>query len=95
MSEKLRYNPDIRGAGKYWLGLAAYVIAVDTYNGETLTNCFARGREHDNPLIKAATIARLGITALHLMDWLPEKYDPIDKVADTIGRWAVKNVHLP
>ena len=83
--EKLRYNPDIRGAGKYWATLGAFVVAVDALNNETLTNGFARGREHDNPLIRAATIGTTALTVAHLMDWLPDP-DPIDRVAHGLGK---------
>ena len=99
--EKLRYNPEIRGSGKYWATLGAFVLAVDALNDETLTNGFARGREHENKLIRVATIGTAALTFAHLMDWLPDP-DPIDRLAnglstvcDKIEEWTTRGVHLP
>ena len=84
--EKNPFNPDIKGGGLGWLAIGSFVVAWDTLAGETLTNSFARGREHESRLIRTATVGTLGYVALHLMDAIPTKYDLIDMTADSLGK---------
>lgn len=51
---------------------AAYEILCP--EGETLSEGVDRALEHDS--LKYAAIAGIGITAAHLLNLIPEKYDP-------------------
>lgn len=100
--QMLRHNPEKRGGGKAWAALLVGVGIYDTLGDETLTNAFARGREHDSPIVRAATVGGLALVAAHLMDRIPSEYDPIDRlanglgrVADRVGEWSVPEVRLP
>lgn len=61
-------------AGKAWAGLAAGVVAYDILcpDGEMLSEGVDRGLEGH----RWATIAAIGVTALHLLNTLPEQIDP-------------------
>ena len=80
------YNPELRGGGKSWAILGATILALE-FREETLSNAFARARESDNKAIRAATA--LGTLAIvgHLMDIIPDKYDPLDRFANGIGKF--------
>lgn len=92
-------NPESRIGTSGWLAVGLFVAAFDTLAHETMTNAFKRGRESDNHFIRCATIGGLAVTAAHLMDWIPEKYDPIDRLATGVGklimRKAVNDIHIP
>lgn len=61
-------------AGKAWIGLAAGVVAYDILcpEGEMLSEGVDRGLEAN----RTATIAAVGVTALHLLNVLPPSVDP-------------------
>ena len=64
----------MRYSTKAWLGLGAYVVATEVCapEGELLSEAV------DRWLKAARTVSALAIsgTALHLLNLLPEKYDP-------------------
>lgn len=100
--ERNPYNPEGRGAGKYWLALAIGVTAVDSFTGETLSNGFRRAIESENIAIKVGSNVLAWVTMGHLMDVIPEKIDPIDNLArglgavrDKLGEWTTRSVHIP
>lgn len=73
-------SPEQLGTGK-WLAIAASVAAFDLLvPGETLSSAFRRARESESPVVKAAALGGLALTAAHLMDWLPESVDPFNLI---------------
>lgn len=61
-----------------WAAIGVSVAAFDLLTpGETLSSCFARARENEKPLVRIAAVGALAVTAAHLMEWLPEKADPL------------------
>lgn len=60
-----------------WVGLGLSVAAWDCLapKGQTLSEGIDRGLEH-SPLRRAAILTGIAVTALHLANVLPEKYDP-------------------
>lgn len=100
--ERNPYNPEARGAGKWWLALAVGVTAVDVCCKETLSNGFRRAIESENTLTKLGTLTLAGVTFGHLLDIIPEKIDPIDNFSREVGKlgskimeWTTEGVHLP
>lgn len=65
---------------KAWIGLGVGVAAYDLLatEGETLSEGFYRGTEH--PVYRYMCFGMLGATALHLLDILPDKYDPFTQL---------------
>lgn len=61
-----------------WIGLAAFVIAWDMFAGETMSSAFRRGLENERT--RPFVLGGLGITALHLLNALPEPYDPFKQL---------------
>jgi hypothetical protein len=61
-------------AGKAWAGLAAGVVAYDLLcpDGQMLSEGVDRGLEQH----RLATGIAIGVTALHLLNILPESVDP-------------------
>jgi hypothetical protein len=59
-----------------WLGLAAGVIAFEVAcpQGETLSEGVDRALEH--PTLRYAAIGAVALTAVHLLNVLPERRDP-------------------
>lgn len=69
-------SPELAGTGK-WVAIAASVAAFDLLvPGETLSSAFRRARESESPVIRAAALGSLALTAAHLMEWLPPRADP-------------------
>jgi len=93
--ERNKYNTESRGAGLGWAALMAGVVVYDTMANETLSNGFRRGTESENPVIKASVYAGLGTVALHLLDILPERFDPVDNVANSLGRLGTRLNRFP
>jgi hypothetical protein len=61
--------------GSYgWMAIGAFVVGWDVLANETLSHAAKRGLENNYtaPLVAAA----IGVTALHLLDVLPEQIDP-------------------
>lgn len=84
--ERNKYNPELRGAGKWWVALALGVTAVDVFANETLSNGCRRGMESENPLVRAGVYGLGLITVSHLADITPESIDPIDNFAHALSR---------
>jgi hypothetical protein len=63
-----------------WLALGAFVLAWDLLASETLTHAAKRGLEnhHTRPLV----IGGIGVTALHLLQVIPERFDPFYQLID-------------
>lgn len=72
--------------------LAGFVVAWDAYADETLSNAFMRARESENRLTRIASVGALAITACHLMDYLPEKYDPFDNCFKFLGKLVDQDI---
>lgn len=70
----------LRPSTKAWIGLGAYVAAYDILapKGETLSEGVDRMLEHDK--CKYVAIGGVALTAAHLINLLPPKYDPFHKV---------------
>lgn len=54
------------------LGIAAFELACPA--GETLSEGVDRALEH--PTLRYAAVAGIGITAAHLLNLIPQEYDP-------------------
>ena len=67
----------MRPSTKAWLGLGVGVAAYDILapSGETLSERVDTALE-GSPIKRALTLGAIGVTALHLSNVLPEKYDP-------------------
>ena len=96
------HYPDRRGAGLGWAAIGTFVVGYDLLADETLTNGFARAANHENPALRVAAVAGLGIVAAHLMDVIPDKYDPIDainrgmqSIHERVGEWTTEGVRIP
>lgn len=62
-------------AGTYgWIALAAGVAAFDYLSPETLSSAVDRALER--PRGRYAAIGAVAITAAHLLNIIPEQYDP-------------------
>jgi len=63
-------------AGKAWVGLAAGVALYDVLapKGETLSEGMDRAMERPVPRVLA--IGAVALTASHLCNFIPERYDP-------------------
>lgn len=57
-----------------WVGLAAGVVLFDRYAPETLSHAVDRALER--PVGRYAAIGAVAITAAHLLNLIPENYDP-------------------
>ncbi len=70
---------ELKPATKAWIGLGAYVAAWDILapRGETLSEGVDRALEH--PTLRYVALAGIGITAAHLCNVLPERYDPFHR----------------
>lgn len=73
----------VRGAAG-WGCIAAFTVAFDVLAEQTLSDAYKNAREHENSLIRAATIGGLAVTAFHLLDVIPEKVDPFDRSISTL-----------
>lgn len=69
----------LRSGTKAWAGLAAYVIAWDTYavvaKKETLSTAFYKGLEH--PVKRWQVVALWGYITAHLFHCIPDEWDPL------------------
>jgi len=73
-------SPERLGTGK-WVAIGASVAALDLLvPGETLSSAFKRAHEHENPLVRAAAIGGLAVTAAHLLRVLPPAVDPYNLI---------------
>ena len=63
-------------AGRNWLITGAVITGLEIAcpKGETLSEGVDRALEHDK--FRYAAAVGIGITALHLLNVIPEKYDP-------------------
>lgn len=63
-------------AKRNWLITGAVIAGLEIAcpDGETLSEGVDRALEHES--LRYAAIAGIGITALHLLNVIPEKYDP-------------------
>lgn len=96
------YNPDARGGGWGWAGVAVGVLAFDVLAPETMSNYARRCIESDNPVVRALPPLIGGVLLSHCLDITPERVDPIDglsrsldKMCEKIGEWTVTGVHIP
>lgn len=78
-------NPDSRLGMAGWAAIGAFVVAFDRLSPESLTHAFARGREHESRLIRAATVGAAVVTFAHLMDWIDHRVDPFYLFIDKTG----------
>lgn len=67
--------------------VGATVAAWDFSNNETITSFVGRGVRHENPYVRAGTVAAIGYVALHLLDRLPDNVDVFDQIAKLPGRF--------
>ena len=67
----------MRPSERAWLGLGAGIAVYEVLcpRGETLSECVDAALE-GSPLTRAVTLGAIGVTALHLANLLPPKYDP-------------------
>lgn len=72
---------EIRPSTKAWIGIGAGVAAYDILSpkGETLSEGVDRALERGK-FSRYATLGAIAITAAHLANVLPEKYDPFHQV---------------
>lgn len=70
----------MRYAAKGWLGLAAYLVVVEAFapKGETLSEGVDDWMEKHPG--KAIWYGLVAIFAAHLINLIPERYDPIHRV---------------
>ena len=80
---KFEFNPDLRGGGKGWACIGAFVVSYDLLAGETLSNAYSRAMNSENRAIRFGTAALSAVTALHLLDRLGD-LDPIDNLTEQI-----------
>lgn len=66
-----------------WIGLAAYVIAWDLLAPETLSAAADRALEHN--YMKYVAWGLGGIVTGHVLNVIPDKVDPIQKLANFVG----------
>jgi hypothetical protein len=66
----------MRASEKAWIGLGAGVAAYDVLcpKGETLSEGMDRFLEHDR--YRYVALGGVAVTAAHLLNLLPERYDP-------------------
>jgi hypothetical protein len=57
-----------------WACIGAFVLAWDILAPESLTHAFSRGVE--NPHTRPFVLGALAVTAAHLVDAIPHRYDP-------------------
>ena len=71
-------------ARRAWAGLAAGVVAYEIAcpKGELMSEGVDRALENH----RALTTLAIGTVALHLLNVLPERYDPIHRLANLIGK---------
>lgn len=63
-------------AGTYgWIALGAYVLAWDIVAPETLSGAVDRALDH--PVGRIAAIGGVAIVGAHLLNVIPEQYDPL------------------
>lgn len=100
--ERNKYNPDSRGGGYGWVAVGALVTAYDVFAPETLSNSFRRGTESESAAVRAGVYGLGALTVAHLLDVIPERFDPIDnfaavlgKAADRLADWSTEGVHIP
>lgn len=60
-------------ADRAWLALAGGVLAWDVFGVETLSSACDRYHQH-RPWVTRLAVA---VVALHLLDWLPRRIDPL------------------
>lgn len=71
--------PNESRAGTYgWIALAAGVAAFDRFSNETLSHAMDRALER--PYGRYAAIGAVAVTAAHLLNVIPEQYDPFNYV---------------
>ena len=87
------YDPEKRGGGVSWALLSGAILALE-FRQETLSNALARFRER-NAATKAITTAAIGTTALHLLDLLPDRIDPFDRIYNCVADYVDKGAHIP
>ena len=75
------YVKELQPSTKAWIVLASGVIAYDmtAKPGQTLSEGVDRYLER-SPVAKAVTLGAIAITAGHLSNLIPEKYDPIHRL---------------
>lgn len=69
-----------------WVGLAAGVAAYDILcpEGETMSEQYDRWL--DNPRAKYLAIGAVAVTAAHLLNVIPEQYDPFTRLTALKGQ---------
>lgn len=91
------FSPEKRGGGVSWAILGGVVLTLEMRE-ETLSNALSRF-QNKNTMCRGITYAAIGTLALHLVDALPEGYDPVDRfadyIADALEQYASKGAHIP
>ena len=81
---RFEYDPELRGGGRAWAAIGAFVVAYDIVGRETLSNAYSRAVNSENAFIRAGVLGLTALTALHLFDRLGD-LDPIDNFAERIA----------
>jgi hypothetical protein len=77
------YVKDLQPSTKAWIVLASGVVTYDLFapSGQTLSEGVDRFLDH-SPVAKAITLGAIAVTAGHLSNLIPEKYDPIHRLVN-------------
>lgn len=82
---ELEPTPDAPHHGTVgWGLLAAGVLAWDIFAPETLSSAVDRALEH--PRGRYAAIGGVAVTSAHLLNLLPERYDPFVRLFDVVNK---------
>ena len=104
-----RNSPEIKLHGNEkengWIGVALVagtVFAWDISDNQTITNWVEKQVHHEDWRRRALALGSLAYLGAHLTNTLDTKYDGIDwlargvgRLADKIGEWSNRGVHLP
>lgn len=77
------YVKDLQPSTKAWIILVSGVVTYDLFAkpGQTLSEGVDRFLDH-SPIAKAVTLGAIAVTAGHLSNAIPQKYDPIHRVVN-------------
>lgn len=76
-------------AGSYgWALLGAGVLAWDVFAPQTLSSAYDRYLEH--PVKRVLAVGAVAVTASHLLNLLPEQYDPIQIINNRLAESVVR-----
>lgn len=84
--ENLREHWD-NNAGAYgWLATFATVAYLDYKLPQTLSSYADKCLEHESKVMRAIPWAIGGVIAGHVLNLIPQQFDPIQKVGDYVAR---------